>query len=137
MTQPRVTKQAINTAAQAVEDLLTYGRPVTPRTKARTALAKEIAELAAHGRPSEKQIDDLRARFPAVEVHRLGDPHKDVLAVGPGEQDAKAFSYGERLARFRRRGERAARAKKARSSSVRGTETSSAHQKASRDEDQD
>ncbi|MEU3050171.1 hypothetical protein ABZ705_27310 [Streptomyces sp. NPDC006984] len=70
-------------AARAVEDLLSP--PTGWRDKIRARLARGIADVAAKGRPTEQQIDDLLTDFPTlgrVQVGSQGGPHHDQLLIG-------------------------------------------------------
>lgn len=115
MVGQRVTKQGVRAAAQAVDQLRRPKRDTPPRPGGRTpsSLAIAIAEIASRGRPTEQQIDELRAQFPTVAVVDPGDPHGKVALTGPEWRAFKGSKYDFREAwKLRPQGDKRKKRKK-------------------------
>jgi len=77
-----MTREKIDRAAQAVEELLTFGSTASRRSVNRSKLAQAIAELAANGEPTERQVDALGAKYTVVASRGVEkDPHTSSLDV--------------------------------------------------------
>lgn len=79
MVDQRVTKRGVRAGARSVDELRRPGvdPALSAGQKTPSQLAVAIAEIASQGRPTEQQIDELRAQFPTVAIVTFGtdDPH--------------------------------------------------------------